>query len=139
MKIYIGNGSIDNAEYKNLTEVEMLKYIADDSECTSIILDGILKTLGISEIPAVLDLVNKKLRNQGELVIADIDFDLLVFAHKKLNNLKELNQMVESVGGFKSFITYNFISEIMKNYRNISLTSADINNLEFKLTFKKSL
>lgn len=139
MKIYIGNRSVDDQTYKNLTEVEMLKYIADDSECTSIILDGVLKTLTISEIPSVINLVISKMRSNGHLIISDIDFDLLVFAHKKLNNLQELNKMVENFGGFKSFNTYETIVDLMKTYQNFALQSADINNLEFRLTYKKSL
>lgn len=139
MKIYIGNRTVDSPEYKNLTEVEMIKYIADDSECTSIILDGVLKNFSASEIPSILDLVISKLRNQGELIISDIDFDLLVFAHKKLNNLPELNKMIESFGGFKSFVTRESISEMFKLYRNISLVSIDITNLEFRLKYKKVL
>lgn len=139
MKIYIGNRSVDSPEYKNLTEVEMIKYIADDSECTSIILDGVLKNFGISEIPGILNLVISKLRNQGELIISDVDFDLLIFAHKKLNNLLDLNRMVESSGGFKSFITYESITEMLSGYNNISLITVNINNLEFRLQYRKSL
>jgi len=139
MKIYIGNRSVDSPEYKNLTEVEMIKYIADDSECTSIILDGVLKNFGISEIPGILNLVISKLRNQGELIISDVDFDLLIFAHKKLNNLLDLNRMVESSGGFKSFITYESITEMLSGYKNISLITVNINNLEFRLQYRKSL
>jgi hypothetical protein len=139
MKVYIGNRSVDSPEYKNLTEVEMLKYIADDSECTSIILDGVLKGLAISEIPPVLNLIVSKLRNKGEIIINDLDFDLLVFAHRKQNNLFELNKMVEGFGGFKSFITYELISDVMKNFNNIQLLSINIDNLEFRLTYQKSL
>ena len=79
MKVYIGNRVIENQDFKSLTDVDMLKYIADDSECTSIVLDGVLKGLSLSQIAPTIDLVVSKLRSGGELIINDLDFDLIVF------------------------------------------------------------
>lgn len=138
MKIYIGNRQLEDQSYKSITEVEMLKYIADDSECTSIILDGILKKVPLSQVVNVLNLAYSKLRSGGELVISDIDFDLLLFAYKKIGKLEDLNKMVESVGGFKSFVTYEYLTEILKSLPALKLAGVDIDNIEFRLTYKRS-
>lgn len=138
MKVYIGNREIENDKsFKCLKDITLLNTIADDSECTNIILDGVLRKYTLSEIGNVLNLVISKLRLNGELIISDLDFDLIIFAHKKLANLVELNKMVESIGGFKSFLTYELVSEIVKTNPRINLVSADINNIEFKLVFKR--
>jgi hypothetical protein len=138
MKVYIGTREIEDKNFKCLKDVTLLQAIADDSECTNIILDGVLRKYTLSEIANVLNLVLSKLRLGGELIISDLDFDLVVFAHKKLGNLPELNKMVESIGGFKSFLTYELVSDIVKTNPRTSLISVDINNIEFKLVFKRA-
>lgn len=138
MKIYIGSRQLEDSSYKSITEVEMLKYIADDSECTSIILDGVLKKVPLSQVANVLNLAYSKLRSGGELIISDIDFDLLLFAYKKIGKLDDLNKMVESVGGFKSFVTYEYLTELLKSIPSLKLAGVDIDNIEFRLTYKRS-
>lgn len=137
MKVYIGTREIEDKSFKCLKDITLLQTIADDSECTNIILDGVLRKYTLSEIVNILNLAISKLRLNGELIISDLDFDLVIFAHKKLANLPELNKMVESIGGFKSFLTYELIGDMVKTNPRISLTSVDINNIEFKLAFKR--
>lgn len=139
MKAYIGNRTIEDPSFKSIKDISLLKVIADDSECTAIILDGILKNYTMSEIGDVINLAISKLRIGGELIIGDIDFDIMIFTHKKIGNLIELNKMVESVGGFKSFLTYNIIMDSLKQNNRLKLNSIDINNLEFKLSYKREL
>ena len=116
----------------------MLRYIADDSECNTIILDGVIKSLKISEIPSVVDMVVSKLRNGGDLVINDIDFDLLIFAHNKVSDLFELNKMIESTGGFNSVVTYQFVLDLFNRYNQLKLISMDLNNIEFRIAYRKN-
>jgi hypothetical protein len=137
MKVYIGNRSIKDESLKIITQVEMLEYIADDSECTSIILDGVLRDCSISKIPAVLSLAVTKLRPEGSLIINDIDFDLLTFAYRKNGNILELNKMAEQTKGFKSFVTNELVQNIMSQYQHIQLKSLVLNNIEFKMEFAK--
>lgn len=138
MKVYIGNRSIKDENFKSLGDVSMLRYIADDSECNTIILDGVIKSLKISEIPSVVDMVVSKLRNGGDLVINDIDFDLLIFAHNKVSDLFELNKMIESTGGFNSVVTYQFVLDLFNRYNQLKLTSMDLNNIEFRIAYRKN-
>jgi hypothetical protein len=138
MKVYIGNRTIKDENFKSIGDVSMLKYIADDSECTAIVLDGIIKSLKFSEIPEIINTIFKKLRNGGDLVINDIDFDLLVFAHNKLANLAEMNQMIESTGGFNCLVTYQFILDLLAPYTQLKMVSMELNNLEFRIAYKKT-
>jgi 2-polyprenyl-3-methyl-5-hydroxy-6-metoxy-1,4-benzoquinol methylase len=139
MKVYLGNRSIKDESFKVLSQVEMLEYVADDSECTSIILDGLLRQYSINKIPNILSLIVKKLRPEGSLIISDIDFDLLVFAYRKTGNLLELNQMAEQVKGFKSFITNELVKDFLNQFQYIQLKSVVLSNIEFKLEYTKVL
>ena len=138
MKIYIGERKLEDASFKSITEIEMLKYIADDSECTTIILDGVIKRYGFSQLSGIINLAYTKLRAGGELIISDIDFDLLLFAYRKIGNLEELNKMVESIGGFKSFITYEYLKELIKTIPSLEFIGVDIDNIEFRLSYKRA-
>lgn len=139
MKVYLGNRSIKDESFKVLSQVEMLEYVADDSECTSIILDGLLRQYSINKIPNILSLIVKKLRPEGSLIISDIDFDLLVFAYRKTGNLLELNQMAEQAKGFKSFITNELVKDFLNQFQYIQLKSVVLSNIEFKLEYAKVL
>ena len=139
MKVYLGNRSIKDESFKVLSQVEMLEYVADDSECTSIILDGLLRQYSINKIPNILSLIVKKLRPEGSLIISDIDFDLLVFAYRKTGNVLELNQMAEQAKGFKSFITNELVKDFLNQFQYIQLKSVVLSNIEFKLEYTKVL
>ena len=139
MKVYLGNRSIKDESFKVLSQVEMLEYVADDSECTSIILDGLLRQYSINKIPNILSLIVKKLRPEGSLIISDIDFDLLVFAYRKTGNLLELNQMAEQAKGFKSFITNELVKDFLNQFQYIQLKSVVLSTRDFKLEYTKVL
>jgi hypothetical protein len=138
MKVYIGNRTIKDQDFKSVGDISMLKYIADDSECTAIVLDGVIKSLKFSEIPNIINMVFTKLRNGGDLVINDIDFDLLVYAHNKMANLAEMNKMIESVGSLNCLVNYQFILDLFAPYSQLKLVSMELNNLEFRIAYKKA-
>ena len=75
----------------------------------------------------------KKLRTTGILIINDIDFDLLTYLYTRNPNLQELNNLVSGINGFKSFLSSELIKDVMKNFPNLNLGGAILNNLEFKL------
>lgn len=56
MKIYIGSKNIEDDSYQSITDVQVLNYIADDSECTTIILDGVLTKQDLNQAVNVLNL-----------------------------------------------------------------------------------
>jgi hypothetical protein len=135
MKVYIGDRNIDDDSFKKIPQPELLATIADDSECTSIILDNILKRYNINEIPNLLNKTIKKLRIGGSIVICDLDFDLLIFGYKKVNDINAVNNIALAAGPFKSFITYKMIIQLMAQYPFLQLESANYNNMEFKMEF----
>ena len=47
MKVYIGNRKFNDESFKVITEPEILSYIAEDSECTTIVFDNVLNKLKV--------------------------------------------------------------------------------------------
>lgn len=136
MKIYIGNGQINDESYKVIAEPAILNYLADDSECNIIVLHKVLTKNNLNEIISILDLCYKKLRIGGTLKIIDIDFDLLCYAYRKYSNLIELNNAVFE-GSMRSFITRELIIGLIQNYHSDlgKPSLSRVQNIEFDLEF----
>jgi hypothetical protein len=138
MKIYIGSRAVDNGSYKNISEPQIMNYIAEDSECTAIVLDGILRKLPIDQVAQTIALAYKKLRIGGILKIVDIDFDLLVYVYGKSKNLASLNQAIFAPSEIRSFLSVDLLKEITQQYPKLSLQSMNIQNIEFDAEFKRN-
>jgi hypothetical protein len=138
MKIYIGSRAVDNGSYKNISEPQIMNYIAEDSECTAIVLDGILRKLPIDQAAQTIALAYKKLRIGGILKIVDIDFDLLVYVYGKSKNLASLNQAIFAPSEIRSFLSVDLLKEITQQYPKLSLQSMNIQNIEFDAEFKRN-
>jgi hypothetical protein len=137
MKIYIGDKDISDESYKKITEVQILNFIAEDSECTNIVLDNILRKFQLNELVAAMQLVAKKTRLGGVISIVDIDFDLLCYVYRKNANLIALNQAVMTAGGFKSFLSNSLIVALLKELPGFKLVSAQANNIEFRVEIQR--
>lgn len=137
MKVYIGNRQLKDESFKTINDAEMLRYIAEDSECTVIILDNTLSKINLDEVSKIINLCIQKLRIKGKFIINDIDFELLHYIYAKNPNIKDLNLMLQSVGGFKSFLSYELIKELLDNYNNIVLSGVSLQNMEFKLEYSR--
>jgi hypothetical protein len=137
MKIYIGTRQINDDSFKTVAEPQILNYLAEDSECTTIIIDNILKQSTIENAAMIIDLAVRKLRLGGSLLINDIDFDLLTFIYEKNPDIISLNQMVSNTGGFKMFLTMDLTKQLVSRYNSLSLISSKINGLEFTLEYKR--
>jgi hypothetical protein len=135
MKVYVGNRTFNDESFKMITEPEILSYIAEDSECTTIVLDNTLTKLKFNDVISTVNMAVNKLRTNGILIINDIDFDLLTYLYTRNPNLQELNNLVSGINGFKSFLSSELIKDMMKNFPNLSLGGATLNNLEFKLEY----
>lgn len=133
MKVYIGDKQLNDDTYKTIKDPGMLKYVADDSECTVIVLDGMLRKLNLDSIFIVLDEAIKKLRLGGKLKIIDIDFDLLTHVYKKVGNIVDLNKAVFSSSEVKSFLTYELILEILSKYSKLEISMVNLKNIEFDI------
>jgi len=135
MKVYVGNRNFNDESFKMITEPEILSYIAEDSECTTIVLDNTLTKLKFNDVVSTINMAVSKLRTNGILIINDIDFDLLTYLYTRNPNLQELNTLVSGINGFKSFLSSELVKDIMKNFPNLNLGGATLNNLEFKLEY----
>jgi predicted SAM-dependent methyltransferase len=115
-----------------------MNYIAEDSECTAIVLDGVLRKLPIDQVAQTIALAYKKLRIGGILKIVDIDFDLLVYVYGKSKNLASLNQAIFAPSEIRSFLSVDLLKEITQQYPRLSLQSMNIQNIEFDAEFKRN-
>lgn len=138
MKIYIGSRDINDNSYKTINEPQIINYIAEDSECNVIVLDGVLRKLGIDQVLQTIDLVNRKLRIGGILKIVDIDFDLLVYRYGKSKNLVDLNRAIFAPSEIRSFLSIDLIKEIIQQYPKLQLQALNIQNIEFDVEFKRN-
>lgn len=138
MKIYVGNRVINDSSYKSVNEPQIINYIADDSECNVIVLDGVLRKLGIDQVLQTIDLANKKLRIGGVLKIVDIDFDLLVYVYGKSKNLADLNRAIFAPSEVRSFLSIDLVKEIIQQYPKLQLQAMNIKNIEFDVEFKRN-
>ena len=138
MKVYIGNRNINDGSYKNISEPQIMNYVAEDSECMVIVLDGVLRKLPIDQLAQTIALAYKKLRIGGTLKIVDIDFDLLVYAYGKSKNLASLNQAIFAPSEIRSFLSVDLLKEIIQQYPKLSLQSMNIQNIEFDAEFKRN-
>ena len=134
----IGNRNINDGSYKNISEPQIMNYVAEDSECTVIVLDGVLRKLPIDQLAQTIALAYKKLRIGGTLKIVDIDFDLLVYAYGKSKNLASLNQAIFAPSEIRSFLSVDLLKEIIQQYPKLSLQSMNIQNIEFDAEFKRN-
>lgn len=132
MKIYIGSKNIEDDSYQSITDVQVLNYIADDSECTTIILDGVLTKQDLNQAVNVLNLCSSKLRLGGKLQIVDIDFDILIYAYGKNQDIKNLNLRVFQSGPINSLLTLDLVKQMCIQV-GLSIGSISLNNIDFVL------
>lgn len=146
MKVYIGKQNIQDESFKLISDPAILNYIADDSECSEIILDTCLTRASSDEVIKIVNLCLQKLRINGKLKIIDFDFDLLVYAYQKANELEnsqaKINNLVNLNKLFNNhpigcFITIEFIKYLLKGHE-LKLTSASIDNVKFGLEYVRS-
>ena len=136
MKIYIGPKNLEDKSYKCISDVSILEYVSEDSECNLIVLDGVFRKNNIDKYSEIVQLVCKKLRINGTLIVVDIDFDLLAYAYSKIGNIQELNKSVFTTD-IQSFLTYDILLNIFQSVSNVSLVKSSMQNIEFNMEFVK--
>lgn len=136
MKIYVGSRRIEDQSYQQVPEPELIEHVADDAECTMIILDGVLRKYTLTQVAAIVRLCQKKLRLGGTLKVIEVDFDLLVYVYGKLGNIVELNNafMTSEV---RSLLTFELLLEVVKanapDVANVNFSRT--HNIEFDVEF----
>lgn len=138
MKVYIGNQQVSDESYRSITDPTILNYIAEDSECSVIVLNGVLRKYNLNTSMQILELCYKKLRIGGLLKIIDIDFDLLIYAYQRNGNLVALNNGIFD-SEMRSFLTLEFLKDfINQNFRDLGPAVASrVQNIEFDVEFTR--
>lgn len=77
MLVYLSQFDSPDENYRQFQTLSSFHRGVLDSEATSIVCDGFLRTFEYQEIPELLKLIIKKLRINGEIVIKDLDIDLV--------------------------------------------------------------
>lgn len=136
MKVYIGNSEINDESYKQIADPNLLQFVAEDAECTVIILNGILRRYNLSQVQEIIKLCRQKLRLGGILKIIDVDFDLLIYVYGKLGNIVDLNNAVITTE-IRSFLTFDLVVEIIKSAAPdlANINFSQIQNVEFDVEF----
>lgn len=136
MKVYIGNSEINDESYKQIADPNLLQFVAEDAECTVIILNGILRRYNLSQVQEIIKLCRQKLRLGGILKIIDVDFDLLIYVYGKLGNIVDLNNAVMTTE-IRSFLTFDLVVEIIKSAAPdlANINFSQIQNVEFDVEF----
>lgn len=132
MKIYIGPKNIEDSSYKSISSIQMLSYLADDSECTTIVLDGVLSKQNLNEVINALSLCSSKLRLGGKLQIIDIDFDILTYVYGKNQDIQNLNSRVFQLGPINSLLTLELVKQLCVQV-GLTIGSISLNNIDFVL------
>ncbi len=77
MLVYLSQFDSPDENYRQFQTLSSFHRDVLDSEATSIVCDGFLRTFEYEEIPELIKLIIKKLRINGELVVKDLDIDLV--------------------------------------------------------------
>jgi hypothetical protein len=136
MKVYIGKNEAPE-EFKRITEPGILNYVADDSECEIIVLDGVLKKMPIDNVANYLMLARKKLRLNGVLTVKDLDFDILSYIHQRNSDLASINKAIFQNGSIESVFNFEYILQILSNNMGLELQVKNLEGLDFILTFRR--
>lgn len=110
MKIYFSvekNQAYEEMGYIHInTEYNLLDVLVDNGECTSIILDGYLSSLGIEKVDKYFQKIVSKLNLNGELKIIDHNIMSIIYSiYNSFNyNISDLNNLISSEK-IKSFHT----------------------------------
>lgn len=110
VKIYFSvekNQAYEEMGYIHInTEYNLLDVLVDNGECTSIILDGYLSSLGIEKVDKYFQKIVSKLNLNGELKIIDHNIMSIIYSiYNSFNyNISDLNNLISSEK-IKSFHT----------------------------------
>ena len=131
MKVYIGRQEINDQSFKVIKQIELLDMICDDSECTELIIDNILRQYPLGNLDQLLQLIVRKIRLNGKIVITDVDFELLAFYYSTSADLLQLNNYIHPCS---SLLTMDYIINLFTTY-GLELRVKNYNSLNFILEF----
>ena len=135
MLVYLSQFSSPDENYRQFQNLPSFHRGVLDSEATSIVCDNFLRTFKYQEIPELIQLIIKKLRINGELVIRDIDVDL-VSRHvlNQSTNLSMINEICK--GNSKSFLICEAVEELLSGLE-VTAKQYDENTMTFVIKARR--
>jgi hypothetical protein len=142
LKIYLSNEINENYEamgYLRVDNINSIDYIAEDSECTSIIIDTFLNKFAIVNVPEVLFKVVSKLRINSEITIIDNDIDLIANNYTRgIISFMELNEHYFKENFIRSFIRLEDIEDMLSQ-SGLVIKSKQLRNNTFTIIYKREV
>ena len=129
----------DNEADKHNMQINELDKVADDAECTEIILDNILNYFLLQNLNNIMPLICKKLRHGGKLIVNFIDASIVskMFVNN-LISLETFNNLIFGQDQINRRNAYNikFIQDILTGL-GLEIESISYDNTEASITAKR--
>lgn len=114
---------INNREdYIWINNLATLDIVCSDGEATEIIIDDILSTYSLKEVPLVLSKLISKLKRGGTIVLYFVDIEIMA---KMLTlgsiNFEMFNDTLTGIQPIKTFLETDFVVDIL-NKNNVKIT-----------------
>jgi len=114
---------INNREdYIWINNLATLDIVCSDGEATEIIIDDILSTYSLKEVPSVLSKLISKLKRGGTIVLYFVDIEIMA---KMLTlgsiNFEMFNDALTGIQPIKTFLETDFVVDIL-NKNNVRIT-----------------
>ena len=136
MKVYVGKQNA-NEQYKKIEEPQLISFIAEDAECTEIVVDGVLRSMTLEEVKNYLVLIRQKTRIGGTVILKDLDFDMIHYVYDKSNDLEDINkQMFASGTSINSLLKQEYVLSIATSL-GYELVVTNMVGLEFVLVVRR--
>lgn len=121
MKIQISVNQPDLAGFLNINvakyslDLSNIDNLCEDSECTHILINDVLKFISYDKIPEVIQHLAQKLRHKGilQIIFTDVQSIIREYNRGELDD-RTLNELLFS-GGAKSSFSYQHIIDVIKN------------------------
>lgn len=135
-KVYIGDKVIEDKEFQSINSIDMLDFVAEDAECTAIVLDGRLRNTSHQLWMDTIGKSIKKLRIGGVLKIIDIDVDILLYFYSLSRDVGDLQNIF--VKPISSLINIETLKHIMQNFPHMSELGSATRGVEFDIEYARA-
>ena len=146
MKIFLNVNQSPISGYKNVNlttdtiDLNNLDNLCEPSECTDLIIHHVLEYISFSQIPTLLSKLISRLRLNGQIVIHNYDFAIMLDNyHNGLISLQDLNDILfgnDSIKKCCCISIQNVEDLILEN--GLSIISKEINAGKFTLIARRT-
>ena len=121
MRVRLGYVTTDDQNYRQFQNIALFSREVLDTEANEIVCDGFLGNFSAAELPQALEIICKKIRLNGELVIKDLDIDLVAkHLSRQEMSATDINNHVLQTRSLKSFLTLEDVEKIIPDNLQIS-------------------